>query len=59
VTLQEFEAKEGEVQPEVQPEEPEEEGTVAELPDCPEHQLSTFLKGKLRSIISLLPYKST
>jgi hypothetical protein len=33
----EFEAKEGEVQPKVQPGEPEEEGTVAELPECPEH----------------------
>jgi hypothetical protein len=49
----------GEVQPEVQPEEPEEEGTIAELPECPEHQPSTFLKGKPRSIISLLLYKST
>jgi hypothetical protein len=37
VTLLEFEAKEGDVQPEVQPEESEEEGTVAELPECPEH----------------------
>jgi hypothetical protein len=42
----EFETKEGGVPPEVQPEEPEEEGPVAEFPECPEHQPNTFLKGK-------------
>jgi hypothetical protein len=59
VTLLEFDTKKGEVPPEVVPEEPEEEGPVAELPECPEYQPSTFLKGKPRSIISLLFYKCT
>jgi hypothetical protein len=47
VTLLEFETKEGGVPPEVQLEEPEEEGPVAEFPECPKHQPNTFLKGKL------------
>jgi hypothetical protein len=55
VTLLEFEAKEEEVPPEV----PEGEGLVADFPECPDHQPSTFLKGRPRSIISLLLYKST
>jgi hypothetical protein len=55
----EFETKEGGVPPEVQPKEPEEEGPIAEFPECPEHRPSTFLKGKPRSIISLLLYKCT
>jgi hypothetical protein len=59
VTLLEFDTKEEEVRPEVQPEEPEDEGPVAEFPECPEHQPSTFLKGKPRSIISLLFYNCT
>jgi hypothetical protein len=59
VTLLEFEAKEGEVPPEVQPEEPEGEGPAADFPECPDHQPSILLKGKPRSIISLLLYKST
>jgi hypothetical protein len=59
VTLPEFEAKDGEVPPEVQPEEPEGEGPAADFPECPDHQPSTFLKGKPQSIISLLLYKST
>jgi hypothetical protein len=54
----EFKTKEGEVPPEVQLEELE-EGPVAEFPECPEHQPSTLLKGKPRSIISLLLYKCT
>jgi hypothetical protein len=59
VTLLEFEAKEGEVPQEVQPEETEGEGPATDLPECPDHQPSTFLKGKPWSIISLLLYKST
>jgi hypothetical protein len=55
----EFETKEGGVPPEVQLEEPEEEGPIAEFPECPERQPNTFVKGKPRSIISLLLYKST
>jgi hypothetical protein len=50
ITLLEFETKEGGVPPEVQPEEPEEEGAVAEFPECSEHQPSTFLKGKPQTL---------
>ena len=32
----------------------EEEQTLEDLPKCPDHQPSSFLKGKLQSIISLL-----
>jgi hypothetical protein len=56
VTLQEFEGARQEEQE--QPEEPEvpasEESAVEELQDCPDHRPSSFLKGKPRSIISLL-----
>jgi hypothetical protein len=56
--LLEFEAKEGEVPQEVQPEETEGEGPAADLLECPDHQPSTFLKGKPQSILSLLFYES-
>ena len=31
----------------------EEEQTLEELPECPDHQPTSFLKGKPRSILSL------
>jgi hypothetical protein len=31
-----------------------EESAIEELPECPDHRPSSFLKGKPRSIISLL-----
>ena len=55
VTLLEFE---GTSQEEEQPEEPEVQATdeaasEEELPECPDHRPSSFLKGKPRSILSL------
>ena len=55
VTLLEFE---GASQEEEQPEEPEVQATdeaaaEEELPECPDHRLSSFLKGKPWSILSL------
>ena len=50
VTLLEFEGANQE-EPEVQ--EVEEAAVAEELPECPDHQPSSFLKGKPRSIISL------
>ena len=49
---------EGVSQEEEQPEEPEvqatdEAATEEELSECPDHRLSSFLKGKPQSIISL------
>jgi hypothetical protein len=35
-----------------------EEDVVDELQECPDHRPSSFERGKLRSIISLLLYKS-
>jgi hypothetical protein len=37
---------------------PEEEEPVEELPECVDHHPSSFERGKPRSIISLLFYKS-
>ena len=51
VTLLEFEGANQEEEPEVQ--EADEAVVVEELPECPDHQPSSFLKGKLRSILSL------
>ena len=51
VTLLEFEGANQEEEPEVQ--ETDEAVTVEELPECPDHQPSSFLKGKPRSILSL------
>ena len=34
----------------------EEEQTLEELPECPDHRPTSFLKGKPRSIISLLVF---
>jgi hypothetical protein len=49
-----FEPVKGKVPQEVQPQEEAEEGRQAsDLPECPDHQLSTFLKGKPWSILSL------
>ena len=54
VTLLEFEG----ASQEEQPEEPKVQATdeaaaEEELPECPDHQPSSFLKGKPRSILSL------
>ena len=51
VTLLEFEGANQEEEPEVQ--EADEAAAAEELPECPNHQPSSFLKGKLRSILSL------
>ena len=50
MTVLEFELPESEGQQEEPPQGAEEE----DLPDCPDHRLSTYVEGKLRSIISLL-----
>ena len=49
--LLEFEGGSQEEEPEVQ--EIDEAAVEAELPKCPDHQPSSFLKGKPRSILSL------
>jgi hypothetical protein len=58
VTLLEFEGALQEEQE--QSEEPEvpvgEESTVEELPECPNHRLSSFLKGKPRCMLTQLLY---
>ena len=51
VTLLEFEGANQEVEPEVQ--EIDEAAAKEELPKCPDHCPSSFLKGKPRSILSL------
>ena len=51
VTLLEFEGANQEEEPEVQ--EADEAVAVEELPECPDHQPSSFLKGKPQSILSL------
>ena len=51
VTLLEFEGAKQEEETEVQ--EANEAVAVEELPECPNHQPSSFLKGKPRSILSL------
>ena len=60
VTLLEFE---GASQEKEQPEEPKVQATdeaaaEEELPECPDHCLSSFLKGKPRSILSLLCFEN-
>ena len=50
VTLLEFEGANQEEEPEVQE---ADEAATAELPECPDHQPSSFLKGKPQSILSL------
>ena len=52
VTLLEFEGASQEEEPEVQA--TDEAAAEEELPECPDHRPSSFLKGKPRSIISLL-----
>ena len=58
ITLLEFdEVEEGdqqEIPQAVAPE--EEEQTPEELPECPDHRPTSFLKGKPRSILSLLVF---
>ena len=51
VTLLEFEGANQEEEPEVQ--EADEAATEEELPECPDHHPSSFLKGKPQSILSL------
>jgi len=51
VTLLEFEGASQEEEPEVQ--EIDKAAAEEELPECPNHQPSSFLKGKPRSILSL------
>ena len=51
VTLLEFEGASQEEEPEVQA--IEEAAAEEELPECPDHQPSSFLKGKAQSILSL------
>ena len=51
VTLLEFEGANQEEEPEVQ--EIDEAAAEEELPECPDHLPSSFLKGKPRSILSL------
>ena len=51
VTLLEFKGANQEEEPEVQ--EANEAAAAEELPECPDHQPSSFLKGKPRSILSL------
>ena len=51
VTLLEFEGASQEEEPEVQA--TDEAAAEEELPECPDHRPSSFLKGKPRSILSL------
>ena len=51
VTLLEFEGANQEEEPKVQ--EADEAAVAEELPECPDHQPSSFLKGKPQSILSL------
>ena len=54
ITLLEFEAEE-ENQETPQPEAPNgDEQAPKELPECPDHRSTSFLRGKPRSILSLL-----
>ena len=56
VTLLEFEPERQEEQQAVQEQEVQTEGgvNVEDLPECPDHQPSSFMKGKPQSILSLL-----
>ena len=51
VTLLEFEGASQEEEPEVQA--TDEAAAEEELPECPDHRPSSFLRGKPRSILSL------
>ena len=53
ITLLEFEAEE-ENQEALQQVAPESEEQALELPECPDHRPTSFLKGKPQSILSLL-----
>ena len=57
VTLLEFEGANQEEEPEVQ--EADEAVAAEELPECLDHQPSSFLKGKPRSILSLPCFTNT
>ena len=55
ITLLEFEEEAEENQETPQPAAPKgEEPATEELPECPDHRPTSFLKGKPRSILSLL-----
>ena len=55
ITLLEFEAEKEDNQEAPQQIAPEsEDQALEELPECPDHKPTTFLKGKPRSILSLL-----
>ena len=56
VTLLKFELEHQEEEQAAQEQEVQAEGGVnmKDLPECPDHQPSSFLKGKPRSILSLL-----
>ena len=56
VTLLEFEGASQEEEPEVQA--TDEAAVEEELPECPNHRPSSFLKGKPRSILSLLYFEN-
>ena len=54
ITLLEFTKEEEEHQEAPQPIAPEgEEQALEDLPECPDHRSTSFLKGKPRSILSL------
>ena len=57
VTLLEFEPS-SEEQPSEQEVQTPEEAPEGDVVDCPDHTPCNFVKGKLRSIISLLVYES-
>ena len=58
ITLLEFNEEEEEGQQETPQDAAlgEEEQTLEDLPECPDHHPTSFLKGKPRSIISLLVF---
>jgi len=60
ITVLEYEADPQEEHQEVQQQEAQGEGEPdsEQLPECPDHQPSTFVKGKPRSILSLLCFQT-
>jgi hypothetical protein len=61
VTLVEFKGmcqNKGELAPAQEAQPPEPEGGEEVMLECPSHEMSSFVKGKPQSIISLLLYKS-
>ena len=60
ITVLEYEADPQEEHQEVQQQEALGEGELdsEQLPKCPDHQPSTFVKGKPRSILSLLCFQT-